>query len=162
MMDDSTVSWQFKAFAELSTTELYALLQARSSVFVLEQQCAYQDIDGFDAQALHMWCAKAGGPVLAYARLFAPGVRYAEASIGRVLTTDAARGTGLGRDLMQRALTELDQRFGTPAIRISAQCYLDAFYRSFGFVPEGEPYLEDDIPHQAMLRSGDGSEQREG
>ncbi|MGY6631956.1 MAG: GNAT family N-acetyltransferase [Wenzhouxiangella sp.] len=144
--------WQLKPFDTLSNTELYALLQARVSVFVLEQACAYQELDGLDGSGLHLWCAEPEVGVLAYARLLPPGKRYAEASIGRVLTTEAGRGRGLGRQLMQQAIIESEQQFGRTGIRISAQCYLERFYRSFGFEAVGERYLEDDIPHQEMFR----------
>jgi len=150
--DQSMAEWQLKPFGMLSNTELYALLQARVSVFVLEQACAYQELDGLDAPGLHLWCAAPETGVLAYARILPPGKRFAEASIGRVLTTEAARGQGLGRQLMARAIRVAEDQFGRTGIRISAQCYLEHFYAAFGFEAVGEQYLEDDIPHQEMFR----------
>ncbi|MGY6588690.1 MAG: GNAT family N-acetyltransferase [Wenzhouxiangella sp.] len=139
----------------LSNTELYALLQARVSVFVLEQNCPYQELDGLDASGLHLWCAEPEVGVLAYARLLPPGQRFAEASIGRVLTTRAARGRGLGKQLMAQAIRTANDQYGRCGIRISAQCYLERFYADFGFKAVGERYLEDDIPHQEMFRPAD-------
>ena len=155
-LDQSTPAWQMKTFGMLSNTELYALLQARVSVFVLEQNCAYQELDGLDASGLHLWCAEPDGGVLAYARLLPPGKRFAEASIGRVLTTQAARGSGLGKQLMTQAIRTAQGQYGHGSgIRISAQCYLERFYADFGFKAVGERYLEDDIPHQEMFRQAD-------
>lgn len=143
--------WQWSSFDAFSPAALYAVLAARAAVFVVEQRCAYQDLDGADALARHL-VAWSDGEVAAYCRTFAPDVKYAEASIGRVLTTQAYRGTGVGRELVARAVASLDAEHGAP-IRISAQAHLQRFYASFGFVTVSAPYLEDDIPHVAMLRA---------
>jgi ElaA protein len=145
--------WQWSAFDALSPAALYAALAARAAVFVVEQACAYQDLDGYDARADHL-IAWQRGDVAAYCRVFAPGVKYAEASIGRVLTTAPFRGTGVGRALVARALARLDALHPARGARISAQAYLERFYASFGFETVSAPYLEDGIPHVEMLRAG--------
>lgn len=148
------IHWRVAAFSELTLSELYALLAARVAVFVLEQDCPYQDVDGLDQDAIHIWAESGQGKVLAYARLVPPGGRYPEPSIGRVLTSAEGRGHGLGRELMNRALAETARRFPAQPIRISAQQYLERFYRELGFETVRGPYLEDDIPHLEMLRTG--------
>ncbi|WP_400190170.1 GNAT family N-acetyltransferase [Hymenobacter sp. B81] len=147
-----TLTWTCKPFADLTLTELYALLQLRSEVFVVEQTCAFQDIDGQDQQAWHLLGYAPTGQLAAYARLFAPGDCYAEASIGRVVTAPAQRRHGLGRALMREAIGRCEQLFGRQPIKIGAQQYLTAFYQSFGFVPCSDMYLEDGIPHIYMRR----------
>lgn len=148
--------WQCARFDELTLRELYALLALRAQVFVVEQTCAYQDLDGHDPAANHLlgWGAADAEPaaLLAYARLFAPGARYAEASVGRIVTAPAVRGRGLGRGLVARAIEECAARFGPAPIRISAQAHLQRFYEEQGFVREGAPYDEDGIPHVQMVR----------
>ncbi|MGI4832033.1 MAG: GNAT family N-acetyltransferase [Janthinobacterium lividum] len=147
-----TLHWTIKPFDALTLTELYALLQLRSEVFVVEQTCAFQDIDGHDQTALHLLGHTAAGELAAYARLFAAGRSYAQVSIGRVVTSSRHRGQGLGRQLLHEALAQCEAQFGLQPIKIGAQQYLRAFYESFGFVVEGEGYLEDDIPHVHMVR----------
>jgi ElaA protein len=144
--------WQWCSLSELSVRDSYAIMAARAEVFIVEQQCAFQDLDGLDLDAQHLvvW---SGSELAAYLRLLAPGVKYAERSIGRVITTAAFRGTGLGRALMARALEHLDSSFPTHPLRIGAQARLAAFYESFGFVRASELYIEDDIPHIEMLRA---------
>ncbi len=151
--DLSTTTWRCCAFSELSLFELQHIYAARQAVFVMEQKCFYLDVDGLDAQAWHLaaWSPEQAWP-LAYARLFPPGVKYREASIGRVLTTPVARGRGWGRGLVQRAIIESDALFAGAALRISAQAHLEGFYEGFGFGAVGEPYMEDGIPHLEMLR----------
>lgn len=143
--------WTLYSFDQLTTAQLYALLQARSDVFVLEQQCLYQDLDGKDLPALHLCCWSGRDAVLAYARLLPPGLAYAEPAIGRVLTSQAGRGKGLARELMQRAIAACHQQFGQQAIRIGAQMYLQDFYQSLGFVAASDSYDEDGIAHVQML-----------
>ena len=145
------IAWQFLGFDELTTDQLYGLLQLRSEVFVVEQACVFQDLDGNDRQALHLLGTQAGS-LLAYARCFAPGEKYAEASIGRVITHASQRGTGLGHVLMQTALHDAGARWGYPAIRIGAQARLEHFYGQYDFVRAGAPYIEDGIAHIEMLR----------
>jgi ElaA protein len=146
------VRWERKEFGELSATELYALLRLRQAVFVVEQRCAYADLDGLDAEAAHLYAVD-GDEVVAYARLFAPGVRAPEAVIGRVVTAASVRRSGVGRALMARAIAALVERHGAVAIRLGAQEYLQRFYESFGFVRDGDDYIEDDIPHLPMRRA---------
>ncbi|RYG48604.1 MAG: GNAT family N-acetyltransferase [Chitinophagaceae bacterium] len=145
------MNWQLKSFEDLSNKELYQILQLRAEVFVVEQNCPYQDVDGKDAQATHLWATDANGTLMAYCRLLPSGVSYAEPSIGRVANALVARGKGLGREMMERAILHISQKWAEPAIRISAQCYLEKFYTSLGFATTSEPYLEDDIPHINML-----------
>jgi ElaA protein len=146
--------WRCLAFDELGTAALYRALQLRAEVFVVEQACAFQDLDGRDAQALHLLGESAAGgtALLAYARLLPPHTAFAEASIGRVVTAPATRGSGLGHALMRESIAELHRRWGTQPIRIGAQAHLQAFYRQHGFEPQGDGYLEDGIPHVHMLR----------
>lgn len=149
------INWRCCRFAALSLRELQFILMARQQVFGLEQNCIYQDIDGCDEVSHHLaaWSPRERMP-LAYARLVEPGVKYAEPSIGRVVTTAPARGTGLGRELMQRAVAEVRALYPGQGARISAQSHLQAFYGSIGFVSVGEDYLEDGIPHREMLLPG--------
>lgn len=147
-----TIHWQWRSFAELSTAQLYAFLAARQAVFVVEQNCPYQDLDGKDLGAEHLigW---SGQEVAAYLRLLAPGVSYdKEPSLGRVITTKIGRGSGLGRELVARGLERTQQLYPTLPVRIGAQAHLNKFYGSLGFVQSSEPYLEDNIPHIQMLR----------
>jgi len=149
----SDLRWRWCSFDELSVRELHHIYAARQLVFALEQECVYLDVDGCDEQSFHLaaWSPAQREP-LAYARVVEPGVKYTEPSIGRVLTTAAARGTGLGRVLMQRAIEGSLAAFPGQGIRISAQSRLEAFYASLGFAVMGERYIEDGIPHTEMLR----------
>ena len=152
--------WHCKSWDALGREELYALLKLRAEVFVVEQDCPYQDLDGKDRLGMHLWAerpgapAAGGGEVLALTRLLPSGVSYPnEVSIGRVVTAPALRRTGLGKWLMTESLESLHRLWPGEPIRLSAQCYLEAFYAGFGFEPVGEPYLEDNIPHVAMVRA---------
>lgn len=147
----SRIIWKIKTFDEFTVPELYAVLKARIDVFVVEQNCPYPDLDGYDQKAVHIW-AEEDGEVLASCRIFDRGIKYDEASIGRVLTTEKARGKNLGRQLIAYAITTIETRFRTSEIRISAQDYLLRFYGGFGFEDTGKKYLEDDIPHTEMFR----------
>jgi ElaA protein len=151
-LSPSTLTWRFCAFAELSVQELERIYTARQQVFVIEQNCAYLDADGRDSLSHHLaaWSAAHTLP-LAYARLVAPGVAYAEPSMGRVITTEAARGRGLGRELVKRVIEHARDVYRGQGLRISAQSQLENFYAAFGFVIVGERYLEDDIPHTEMF-----------
>lgn len=144
--------WKIKTFDELSAKELYAILQARIDVFVVEQNCAYPEVDGYDPKALHLW-AEHNGDVAAYCRIFRPGIKYDESSLGRVLTTQKYRKLHLGKHLMKFAIGVIEARFHTNSIRISAQDYLLDFYFELGFIATGNSYLEDEIPHSEMLKS---------
>lgn len=143
--------WKIKTFSELTTPELYEIIKARINVFVVEQDCPYPDLDDNDQKAIHLWAEKEG-EVLAYCRIFDKGVKYPETSIGRVVTTENGRGTGLGKQLIKYALEIIENRLGTSEVRISAQDYLLKFYSDFGFHDTGKKYLEDNIPHTEMFR----------
>ncbi|MGO4289629.1 GNAT family N-acetyltransferase [Chitinophaga sp. RAB17] len=144
--------WKIKSFEELTVAELYAILRLRSEVFIIEQNCAYQDLDNSDQKALHLMGTDDSGQLLAYTRIFAPGIKFTEASIGRVVTSPLARGQGAGRELMERSILELQQHYGKIPIKIGAQQYLQRFYTSLGFEQTSDTYLEDGIPHIEMLR----------
>lgn len=143
-------AWQLRSFADLHVSELQALLAARSEVFVVEQQCIFQDIDGADPQALHLMAWQAGG-LVAYARCFPAGVKFTEASIGRVLTRQSVRGQGLGHVLIVKAREAIAQTWGEQAIRIGAQARLAHFYAKHGYRDVGQPYVEDGIDHLDMV-----------
>jgi ElaA protein len=147
-----TLTWTIKPFSDLTLTELYTLLQLRSEVFVVEQTCAFQDIDGQDQAAYHLLGHSESGELVAYTRLFAAGISYPEASIGRVVVSPKARRYGLGRELLQQSIAAVETLFGPQPIQIGAQLYLKDFYESFGFQQHGEGYLEDGIPHIHMIR----------
>lgn len=147
--------WQCTAFTELSPADLYAAMQLRQRVFVVEQQCAYLDADGTDRTSLHLlgWNGDADSKrLVAYARLLPPKTKYAEASIGRVCTHPDMRGSGAGRMLMQEAIRRVEKSGWGREIRIAAQMYLERFYEGFGFTRVTDPYLEDDIWHVDMRR----------
>lgn len=144
-------TWHCKSFEELQTSELYKILAARAEVFVLEQQCLYQDMDFDDQNALHLW-AESNDEIAAYCRVFAPGLKYPEASIGRVITAKNFRGIGLGKQLITRSLEAISTNFKAETVCISAQDYLLQFYADFGFEPTGKSYLEDGIPHSEMKK----------
>jgi ElaA protein len=147
--------WQWKTFEELTLEELYRLLALRQEVFVVEQKSIYQDADGYDAGSHHLLGVaqgQEGAPLAAYLRVLPPGLKYPEASIGRVVTSPKARGQGLGKDLVARGISFVEARFPGAPIRIGAQHYLLRFYESFGFRAEGGVYDEDGIPHIQMVR----------
>jgi ElaA protein len=146
------LDWQCLRLADFDPLALHRVLRARQEVFVVEQACAYLDADAADECSWHLAAWAPGRQLMAYARLVDPGVKYPEASIGRVITTASARGTGLGRTLLRRALAECERAWPGQALRISAQSHLVGYYAEVGFVPVGEPYLEDAIPHTEMLR----------
>lgn len=155
--DELTVDWQWSHFEDLRVGDLYELLAARNEVFVMEQNCPFQDADGFDQEAWHLlgWHAvKPGTPreLAAYCRVIAPGIKYPEPSIGRVLTTNRHRSTGLGRVLVAEAIKRCLALHPGQAISIGAQQRLEKFYREFGFQTTSEIYIEDGIPHVDMLR----------
>ena len=142
-------SWYDREFAALTVLELYAITVLRQRVFVLEQNCVYVDADGVDPQCRHLWAEdETTRAIHAYCRLVPAGVKFAEVSIGRVITAPEARGTGLGKELMQRAIATI----GAVPVRIGAQAHLEKFYGELGFVKASEPYVEDGIPHIEMLR----------
>lgn len=146
------IVWHYKAFDDLTAKELYKIIQLRNEVFVIEQDCIYQDCDGKDLVCGHLW-ATVDGEVAAYSRIVPKGFSYGnEPSIGRVISNQKFRRFGFGKQLMKNSIQVIENQFKTSAIRISAQAYLKEFYSSFGFEQVSEEYLEDDIPHIEMLR----------
>lgn len=143
---------EVKSFEELSRKELYDLLQLRSEVFVVEQDCVYQDIDGKDECALHIlgW---EDNRLVAYARCFQAGDYFDQAAIGRILVRENYRKLGYGHQITAAAIKAIKSKFKADTIKISAQTYLVIFYESHGFKTTGSRYLEDGIPHIAMIRA---------
>jgi ElaA protein len=148
---NETIEWKIKPFEALSAYELHDVLQLRSKIFVVEQNCVYLDIDGKDILALHL-IGQFQGKTVAYARLFNAGVSFENASIGRVVVDSDYRERKWGHELMRKAIAGIKQSFGESKITIGAQLYLKKFYESHGFVQTSEMYLEDDIPHIEMKR----------
>jgi ElaA protein len=140
-----------KKFKELTINELYAIFQLRAEVFVVEQDCVYQDLDFKDQKAMHVFGLK-NDKIIAYTRIFKPGDYFKEASIGRVVVKDTERKFGYGHDLMKASINAITTNFNTLEITISAQVYLKIFYETHGFTKVGEEYLEDGIPHIEMIR----------
>jgi len=145
------IQFKIKAFKELSAEELYEILQLRSEVFVVEQNCVYQDIDGKDKKTIHV-IGEFDGKIVAYSRIFKPGDYFKNASIGRVVVDADYRDRKWGHDLIRESIATIQHNFGESQITISAQLYLQKFYESHGFSLVGETYLEDGIPHIEMLR----------
>ncbi|MGI8508371.1 MAG: GNAT family N-acetyltransferase [Gemmatimonadaceae bacterium] len=148
----SQPEWRCAFFDELSASELYDILRARSAVFVVEQTCPFQDCDNVDRVAHHLWTRR-DGEIAAYLRIVPPGALYLEPSLGRVITAANARGTGLGRALMHEGIRRAEDLYGAQPIRIGAQRYLLRFYGDLGFEPTGFDYDEDGIPHSEMVRA---------
>ncbi len=154
-LENRMTNWQWSTFAALSGADVYEIMAQRQRVFVLEQQCLYEDFDGLDIGAHHLlgWRDIDGQRVLAgYLRLLAPGVKYPEMSLGRVLTNKAARGLGVGRELLAEGIARAERQYPGQRIRIGAQQYLESFYGSFGFKTVTPVYVEDGIAHIDMLR----------
>ena len=147
----SAINWNFKKFEELTPSELYSIMQLRNEVFVVEQNCVYQDADNKDLLSYHLmgWNQQ---KLVAYTRILAPGIAFEEASIGRVVTSPSVRRTGIGIELMNRSISKTTELFGNFPIRIGAQLYLQKFYTSLGFEKDSDTYLEDNIPHIEMVR----------
>ena len=145
------LSWHCKKFDELTVHELYAIIRLRNEVFVVEQNCVFQDADDKDQASFHFmgWDPE---KLIAYARIVPPGVIYTEASIGRVVISPAARRSGLGRELIQESIKQLFLLFGKSPIRIGAQMYLRDFYKELGFEATGKEYIEDGIDHLEMIK----------
>ena len=138
--------WEVKEWTELSTSEVENIFSLRSEVFVVEQDCVYQDIDGKDQKAKHV-LGKKENDIVAYARIFKPGDYFKEASFGRAVVKKTERGKGVGDELVKNCLENITEE----EIKISAQSYLKGFYGKHGFKAEGKEYLEDGIPHTAMF-----------
>jgi ElaA protein len=145
------LQFSFKAFAELNPFELYAYLQLRSEVFVVEQNCVYQDLDDKDLQALHVFVHH-HDKLVACARIVPAALAYPEISIGRVIVAEPYRKQQLGHELMRYCIAQIQIHFGQQKIVLSAQAHLQDFYKKHNFVPEGATYLEDGIPHTHMIK----------
>ena len=145
------IHWLLKKFEELTPYQLYAILRLRNEVFVVEQNCVFQDADDKDQDACHLM-GFADNKLVAYTRLVPPGIGYKEPSIGRVVTSPSVRGSGAGRELMQQSIYHCYNLFGEVPIKIGSQLYLKKFYESFGFRQISDVYLEDGIEHIYMLK----------
>jgi len=148
----TVIAWRFARFDELSAREAHDMFQLCAAVFVVEQTCAFQDLDGADPACWHL-IGRDGDQLVAYCRLVPPGVKYPEPSIGRVITSREARRTGAGRALMGEAIARAEKLWPGKRLRIGAQLYLKRFYEDFGFAQSSEPYDEDGILHIEMIRS---------
>lgn len=148
---DSNLHWKVISFNEFTVDELYDLMQLRSQIFVVEQDCVYLDQDGKDKKALHVIGLK-GKKICAYARLFNKGDYFDACSIGRVIVAEDERRYNYGHSLMKESIKAIKEHYGEDHIKISAQKYLKKFYESHGFIQTGEEYLEDGIPHIGMLK----------
>lgn len=145
------ISWQTKAFKDLTVDEFFEIIQLRTEIFVVEQNCPYQEVDEKDRKSFHLFGKTSNGQIIAVSRILPPGVSYQEISIGRVALKKEARGKGIADEMMKETFKFIESRFGKQAVRISAQHYLLNFYNKHGFTPIGEIYLEDNIPHVEML-----------
>lgn len=145
------LTWKLKGFDDLSGQELYAIIQLRNEVFVVEQNCVYQDADNKDKSAWH-YMGWNGDQLVAYTRILPPHVAFDEVSIGRVVNSPVIRGKGLGKELVQKSLEQVELLYGNVAVRIGAQLYLEKFYNDLGFVKASDMYLEDGIEHIEMIR----------
>ena len=145
------MTWILKPFDSLTAFELYAILRLRTEVFVVEQTCVFQDMDNKDQLCYHLMGWK-DDLLIAYTRLVPPDIFYKEPSIGRVVTSPAARGNGIGKLLMKKSIEEVFHLFGKTSVRLSAQLYLKKFYESLGFIQSSEIYDEDGINHIEMMR----------
>lgn len=145
------LSWRFAHFDLLTPREVHDLYRLRIAVFVLEQDCPFQDVDGADPLCWHL-LGRAGGDLSAYCRLVPAGVKFAEPSIGRVITAQSVRRTGAGKLLMAQSVRHARALWPGQAIRIGAQAHLERFYGGFGFAKASDEYLEDGIPHIEMVR----------
>lgn len=146
------MTWLIKKFDELTSMEVYRILQERTAIFVVEQNCPYQEVDGKDIASYHLYKEEAG-EIVAYSRLLPSGVSYTEASIGRVIVKREHRGKGLAQELFSKSIEFIQYELKENKIKIQAQQYLQSFYQSFGFEPISETYLEDNIPHIDMVRT---------
>ncbi|MEP5763921.1 MAG: GNAT family N-acetyltransferase [Halieaceae bacterium] len=148
-MSTPGLEWRTCAFDELGAVQLYAILKLRQAVFIVEQDCIYQDLDDLDQQSIHICCSR-DGDLLAYLRCLPPGLDYTESALGRIVVSPSARGLQLGRELVQRGIDCNQSRWPGSGIRIGAQAHLEGFYHSLGFTTASDVYDEDGIPHIKM------------
>lgn len=145
------ITWTLKKFEDLTPYELYSILRLRTEVFVVEQNCVFQDMDNKDQSSYHLMGSE-NDRLVAYTRLIPPHLSYEESSIGRVVTSASARGSGIGRILMEKSIEEVVRLYGKTPIKLGAQLYLKKFYESLGFIQSGDIYKEDGIDHIEMIR----------
>lgn len=150
------MSWMIKTYEQLTKDELYSILKERLTIFVVEQNCPYPELDDLDQGSYHLFF-EVEGEIRAYCRILPKGLKYKETSIGRVIVKEAYRGEGLANRLMKRAINFVQDELNEKKIQIQAQDHLRNFYGSFGFAPISETYLEDGIPHVDMLLDGTGT-----
>ena len=150
MKNKKGFKWEVKSWQELTRGDIYAIGKLRIEIFVVEQNCPYQDFDGNDDKSDHLICYDEFGEIIAYSRIVFPGVSYEEVSIGRVVVKEKARGQKLGNSLMKKSIAFVRDKYGKATIHISAQEHLFQFYNKLGFLKVTEMYLEDDIPHIGM------------
>jgi ElaA protein len=145
------LNWQIKPYSELSLNEFHDIVELRIKIFVVEQNCPYQDLDGKDKKAYHLICRDGFGKIVATARILHPGVSYPEVAIGRVACDESIRGHGAGHELLKQCLAYIQEEFGDVAVKLSAQKHLEGYYGKHLFKSTGKEYLEDGIPHVEML-----------
>ncbi len=150
-MNRVNFNWQIKHYNDLLINEFHDLISLRLEVFVVEQNCAYQDLDGKDKKSYHLICRNGQGKVVATARILPPGISYQDVSIGRIVTDSSIRGKGVGHELMLKTMQFIKEEFGNITIVISAQSHLISFYNQHGFITTNKEYLEDGIPHTEMI-----------
>lgn len=148
------LNWQIKPYNDLNLNELYDIIALRLKVFVVEQDCVYQDLDGKDKKCYHVFCRDGKGNIVCTARILHPGVSYPEVSIGRVVVDETVRKNGVGHELIKKCTAFINEEFGDVSISISAQKHLEGFYEQHGFKSVGNEYLEDGIPHLEMKYTG--------
>ena len=144
-------NWEIKHYNDLSLNEFHDIIQLRIQVFVIEQNCPYQDLDGKDKKSYHLFCRDGKGDIVATAHILPPGLSYSESAVGRVVIHEKLRGHGGGHQLMDECMRFCLAEFGKEPIRISAQKYLESYYEQHEFISTGKEYLEDGIPHVEML-----------
>ncbi|PCJ25841.1 MAG: GNAT family N-acetyltransferase [Flavobacteriales bacterium] len=147
----NNITWKTKAFNDLTVNEFYEIIYLRTAIFVVEQDCPYQEVDEKDRQSFHLFGRTESGEVIAVTRILPQGVSYKEISIGRIALKKEWRGKGIADELMNETFKFIEKEFGKQSIRISAQQYLFNYYSKHGFIQVGEMYLKDDIPHIEML-----------
>lgn len=149
---NENIAWQIKAFKDLTVDEFYEIIYLRTAIFVVEQNCPYQEVDEKDKQSYHLFGTINNGEIIAVTRILPQGISYDEISIGRVALKKEYRGKGIADNLMVKTLQFIETQFGKQAIRISAQKHLINYYGKYGFKQVGEDYLEDNIPHIEMIK----------
>ena len=145
------LNWQFKHYNDLLINEFHDIVALRIDVFVVEQNCSYQDLDGKDKKSYHLICRDGKGTMVATARILPPGLAYSDVSIGRIVTDQSIRNKGAGHELMRKSMQFIKEEFGAVPIVISAQSHLTSFYNQHDFIATGKEYLEDGIPHTEMI-----------